>query len=133
MAVNAIDGFTSGRSLFWAVDLKAFASGNLLQILFGRGFDYVYELNAQMVNQKIWAHDDFIHLLLGGGFLAFGIYVYIILEFFKKRLMKQKKIDRLMLVTYLLFPAIVNGFFMYQHLLLSMMIFCLCYIRTEGE
>ena len=93
----------------------------------------MYELNAQMVNQKIWAHDDFIHLLLGGGFLAFGIYVYIILEFFKKRLMKQKKIDRLMLVTYLLFPAIVNGFFMYQHLLLSMMIFCLCYIRTEGE
>lgn len=133
MAVNAIDGFTSGRSLFWAVDLKAFASGNLFQILFGRGFDYVYELNAQMVNQKIWAHDDFIHLLLGGGFLAFGIYVYIILEFFKKRLMKQKKIDRLMLVTYLLFPAIINGFFMYQHLLLSMMIFCLCCIRTEGE
>ena len=66
MATTALEGFTSGRSLFWAVDLSAFASGNVLQIIFGRGFDYVYGLNARMVNQRIWAHNDFIHLLLGG-------------------------------------------------------------------
>ena len=133
MAANAVDGFTSGRSLFWSVDLKAFASGNIIQVLFGRGFDYIYGLNARMVNLEIWAHNDFIHLLLGGGLLAFGVYVYIIWRFFKKILVNQRKIDKLMAVVYLLFPAIINGFLMYQHLLLSMMIFCLCYIRIDRE
>ena len=133
MATNAIDGFTSGRSLFWIVDLKAFASGNIVQVMLGRGFDYVYRLNAQMVNQKIWAHDDFIHLLLGGGVLAFGLYISVIRNFFKKVLAGQRRWDRLMIIVYLLFPAIINGFFMYQHLLLSMMIFCLCCIRKENN
>lgn len=133
MAANAVDGFTSGRSLFWSVDLKAFVTGNIIHVLFGRGFDYIYGLNARMVNLEIWAHNDFIHLLLGGGLLAFGVYVYIIWRFFKKILVNQRKIDKLMAVVYLLFPAIINGFLMYQHLLLSMMIFCLCYIRIDRE
>ena len=36
MAVNAIDGFTSGRSRFWIVDLDAFVSGNFFQFIFNR-------------------------------------------------------------------------------------------------
>jgi hypothetical protein len=38
-----------------------------------------------------------------------------------------------MFVIYLLFPAIINGFFMYQHLLLSMMILCICSFNTERK
>lgn len=133
MAVNAIDGFTSGRSIFWLVDLEAFTRGNVLQVLLGRGFDYVYQLNKIMVNQEIWVHNDFIHLLLGGGILAFIVYIYSVFKFLKEITVKQGKFDKLMIVTYLLFPAMVNGFFMYQHLLLSMMIFSSCFIRFEEE
>lgn len=129
MAANALDGFTSGRSLFWTVDLNAFSEGNIIQIFLGRGFDYVYDLNASTVNQRIWAHNDFIHLLLGGGLFAFGLYINIIYRFFKKMFKDQGRLNKLMLVIYLLFPAFINGFFMYQHLLLSMMVFCLCCTR----
>lgn len=67
MAASQMDGFTSGRSLFWKVDLQEYARGNIFQMLFGKGFDHIYEINARYVNQKIWAHNDFIHLLCGGG------------------------------------------------------------------
>lgn len=127
MAVNAIDGFTSGRSRFWIVDLDAFVSGNFFQFIFGRGFDYVYCLNERMVRMKIWAHNDFIHLLLGGGFLAFSTYVAIMFNCFRNISVRQNKLDKILIVIYVLFPAVFNGFLMYQHLLLSAVFFCICY------
>ena len=133
MAVNSVDGFTSGRSLFWTIDLQAFANGNIINVLLGRGFDYVYALNARTVNQRIWAHNDFIHLLLGGGLCAFAVYMFSIFCFFYRVLYTHNKIDKVILIVYLFFPAIVNGFFMYQHLLLSMMVLCVCYSCNNNE
>lgn len=113
--------------------LNAFSEGNIIQTFLGRGFDFVYDLNASTVNQRIWSHNDFIHLLLGGDLFAFRLYINIIYRFFKKMVKDQGRLDKLMLVIYLLFPAFINGFFMYQHLLLSMMVFCLCCTRMDEK
>lgn len=122
MSSNVLEGFTSGRSLFWSVDLNAFIKGNILEILFGRGFDYVYALNLREVQQEIWAHNDFIHLLVGGGINFTLLYIGAILFFFKRNIAQKKTIDKWLIMVYLLFPALINGFFMYQHLLISLMV-----------
>lgn len=67
---------TNGRTVFWKWDLEAFFDLPFLQQFVGNGFNFVYEVNgAQMT--VIWAHNDFINLLMNFGYLGVIIYLWV--------------------------------------------------------
>lgn len=66
--------FTSGRSEFWQVDLDAFISSDWFNICFGHGFSYVYDLNEIAVGTRLYAHNDFLNILLNFGVVGLAVY-----------------------------------------------------------
>ncbi len=107
--------FTSGRSIFWAADMKAWwASGLPYQIL-GRGFNFVYDVNLVAINNKIWAHNDYINILLNFGLVGLGLYLYIYVKMMKafKPELKRSKWLTFALVFVWFFNAFFNMFYTY--------------------
>lgn len=70
-----LDVFTNGRSEFWAIDMEAFFDSSPFCVLFGHGFSFVYDLNQQAMGVRLYAHNDFINVLLSFG--AIGMVVYL--------------------------------------------------------
>lgn len=70
-----LDVFTNGRSEFWAIDMQAFFDSNPFCIAFGHGFSFVYDLNQQAIGVRLYAHNDFINVLLGFGVLGLVVYL----------------------------------------------------------
>ena len=58
---------TNGRSVFWQIDLKGWSDSDIGCKLLGNGFNFVYDLNYTEYGGKIWAHNDFIQVLLTFG------------------------------------------------------------------
>ncbi len=112
---------SNGRSAFWKVDINAYRHFSIDKLLFGNGFNYVYELNKREMNNAIWAHNDFINLLLGFGAVGTLIYVACIVALIVFVMFKGKcKIPVLIVVTVVtiwLFNAYFNMFYTY---------FCAC-------
>ena len=75
--------FTSGRDAFWAADINAFFSGGILNQLFGYGFSFVYEVNEGAFGNRIYAHNDFINILLTFGWVGLIPYLYAFGRCFK--------------------------------------------------
>lgn len=75
---------TNGRSIFWEVDLNAFKKMPFIDRLFGCGINFVYETNknSPLVKNAIWAHNDFINVLLGFGYIGLLVYGLIIYKMF---------------------------------------------------
>ena len=67
--------FTSGRTVFWRHHIEGFQTLPIWQRFVGNGFNYVYDLSSQILNKSIWAHNDFINLILNFGFL--GLFSYL--------------------------------------------------------
>ena len=101
--------FTSGRSLFWKADLKAFFDGSLINQIFGYGFNFVYDVNEIAINNRIWAHNDFIGILLNYGYV--GLFCYILM--FKKMFTEcvSQSMCPLWLKLTLIFIWMFNAFF----------------------
>ena len=74
--------FTSGRSLFWEADVKAYWEGSWFEKLFGFGYNFVYDINERAINSRIWAHNDFINILLGYGLLGLICYLAVFKSLF---------------------------------------------------
>ncbi len=70
-----LEVFTNGRSRFWAVDIEAFLEGTPFEVAFGHGFSYVYDVNQQMVGARLYAHNDFINILLNFGVAGVAVYL----------------------------------------------------------
>lgn len=72
------DGFwgavTSGRSIFWVIDIKEFFHSPLLNQFLGNGFNFIRETNERLYGEAIWAHNDFINLLGCNGYI--GVFLY---------------------------------------------------------
>ena len=109
--------FTSGRSIFWAYDIEQFFKLPFLNLLFGKGYNFVYDVNLTYFNAQIWAHNDFIQILTTHGFLGLCLYVYIIyMCFFKNHSKKGIEIYCLPLIIFFairFFNAFVNMFYTY--------------------
>lgn len=125
--ISGIAQQTSGRSVFWAIDLKGYLEGDLFGKLFGYGHDYVYFLNKTQYNLEVWAHNDFIQSLVGGGLLTLFIYLYSMLKCIKITLINSTSIEKICLYLYWLFPAFFNGFYNYIHYFLSFVILVLLF------
>lgn len=101
--------FTSSRSLFWEADLKAYLNSNLIGKLFGLGFNFVYDINYIAVNSKIYAHNDYINILLNFGALGLIIYIYLYIKMIKK-ILNNKNLSAFM-IGILIFIWFFNAFF----------------------
>lgn len=118
-ATSFLESFTSGRSVFWLVDLEDYTQSNLIQQLFGHGFDYIYRLNLAKVAMEIWAHNDFINLLVSVGLSGLLLYIYVLrkLFLFLKRSLRSN--NYYLIMCYMLIPAFLNGFYTYAHYMFS--------------
>jgi hypothetical protein len=125
--------FTSGRSVFWLIDLRAFYDFGFLNKLAGNGFDYIYYVNKTFYNMEIWAHNDIINLLLSVGLIGTSVYLFVIGRMIKNiNVTVGKRFPSALLISYVVFPALINGFFMYQHYLYSFVILAI-FIMKERD
>lgn len=75
--------FTSGRSIFWEAEVREFANLNFIRQWLGSGHNFVYDVNEQHMGVRIWAHNDFFHILLTHGILGLILYIYFFVKMFK--------------------------------------------------
>ena len=86
---------TNSRSVFWTADIMAYSKLDVFHKFFGMGFNYVYEVNAIAVNSAIWAHNDFINILLANGLFGLVLYlvpIIILIKEFSTGLLPNKKL-----------------------------------------
>ena len=69
---------TSGRSIFWLAEIKAFWESNIVEKLIGHGLNFIYEINNNAFGGLVWAHNDFLQCLISHGIIGLTIYLYSI-------------------------------------------------------
>ena len=73
---DILAALSSGRTVFWWAEIEAFLASGVIEKLFGHGFNYVYDVNQQAVKARIWAHNDFLQVLLSNGLVGLGLYLF---------------------------------------------------------
>lgn len=114
--LGVADSITNDRITLWTENLIEFASGNWLQIIFGRCFDFVFRFNRDFtIGAEIWSHNDIINLLLSIGLFGTFVYIWILHDFFKNTFRNNSgKLSKMLFVVYIVFPMMLNGFYAYQ-------------------
>ena len=79
---------TSGRSVFWAADIEAYKDLDIVRKIVGNGYNFIYDVNAKATGTRIWAHNDFINILLTNGMLGVLCYLYVFISFSESILKK---------------------------------------------
>lgn len=121
LIISANDGYfgywgtiTSGRSLFWALDIDSFFSSGLINKLFGHGLNFIYELNATHGFDYIWAHNDFVQILVDFGIIGLLLYLKTFEVLFKSfDLNKKKLLLKVSIILIWLLNAFFNMFYTY--------------------
>lgn len=94
---SQLNELTSGRLWFWTYDISKFNSFDSYGKLLGKGFDYPYYINYMLTSSAIWAHNDFINLILSIGIIGCAIYAYFVVKF----CVKSKSITLFILLMFL--------------------------------
>lgn len=85
-AANGYYGFwatiTSGRSRFWTHDLQGFFDLSFINQLIGAGFNQVFIFNKEL-GTAIWAHNDFLNILITNGYVGLFVYVFTVYRLFR--------------------------------------------------
>ncbi len=85
-----LGNLTSGRTVFWVLDLKAFNKLPFFQKFIGNGYNFVFYVNAS--HGYIWAHNDIINLLMNFGYIGVIIYIYSFFRMYNILTIEQKSI-----------------------------------------
>ncbi len=113
-------GLTNARAIFWEADIQSFKNDySFFEMLFGKGFSWVRSVNRGVTGSRIWAHNDFINVLLSVGILGEVIYFGLIIKVIFQR---KTLIGVILLSAYILLPAFINGLYDYFPLVLSIML-----------
>ena len=107
--------FTSGRSLFWLADIRAFFSGNIINQILGYGYRFVYDINNKAIHNRIWAHNDYINILLCYGYIGLASYLLMFRLMFKKCVsnLKLPRFIKIIAILIWFFNAFFNMFYTY--------------------
>ena len=112
--INVIlEVFTNGRSEFWTIDFNAFLDGSAFEVLFGHGFSYVYELNQATIGMRLYAHNDFINILLNFGIVGMGLYFAVFIPVLVKTKRESGSLVAFLLSAIWLFNAFFNMIYVY--------------------
>lgn len=126
---------TSGRTVFWKADLDNFFSQPVMNRLFGNGYNFVYNVNKKYFGNAIWAHNDFIQILLTYGYLGLIIYVFLIASLFKT-IYKTTKNSKFLFLGYImvwLLNAFFNMYYTYFCAMLSLPILIMADKQTQPK
>jgi len=85
ISTNFLEAASSGRLIWWGIDINEFLRFDFLSKMIGRGFTYLYQLNEREYGLLISAHNDFITLAVSMGLLGLIGYTYIIIRWFMKK------------------------------------------------
>ena len=80
---------------------------------------------------EIWAHNDFINLLISVGLIGFMIYVIALWKMFSNLRYSLKIKEYILIVSYVAIPALLNGFYTYAHYMFSFYIFMLIIMNNK--
>lgn len=77
--------FDNGRTIYWSNILKYFFTHfNIQEQLFGHGIFYTVVINKVTVGLEIWAHSDFVDIIVSYGLIALFIYLFFYINYFYK-------------------------------------------------
>lgn len=98
---------SNGRLSIWNNSIQALHDYNFLDLLLGRGMDFLTFYNLQHIGMSIQAHNDIITVLLCYGFVGIIMYFYAIYSFMRRSPLRAE-------ITVVLFVlAVSNGLFTY--------------------
>ena len=120
---DSLGMLTSGRSVFFKIDWDAFLRLPAWNQIVGDGIAYVHEVNAQYYNDPIWAHNDYLNILLGNGYLGLIVYFAAFIDFCHKSFAKIKEYKNFYEPMFLIacfLNASLNGLYLYTPALLAM-------------
>ena len=114
---NYYGGIMNSRDIFWKADINDYISEySIIEKILGKGFSWVRTINQRVTGGRIWAHNDFINVLLSvgivGEFIYFGLFWGILSKI-------DIKLNKYLLLVYALLPAFFNGLYDYFPLVLS--------------
>lgn len=130
---NAASSFSSGRVDYWSTDLGAFFSTGAVNQLIGNSASFVYDLNQRTFSMRIWSHDDFVMSLCTTGWCGLILYLAALKGFFGYLRGRLRKGHYMLLLIYVLFPAVINGFYGYQHLLYSTVLLVCAFVSLDSQ
>ncbi|MBU3570696.1 O-antigen ligase family protein [Priestia aryabhattai] len=130
---SSMDSFTSGRNDLWEVAINSFIHDNMIFRFLGRGFTYSYSINEKATGHYLWSHSDIFNILVCGGLLGLGAYSYIVFKACRNLfIMGKQKYKYILFLLYVMLPAILNGFYEYQHYVISAM-FLYVYLSIDFD
>lgn len=107
------------RVIIWSSWWKEVKTFNIVDFIFGRGFNSSIEANLKNTSSSIWFHNDFLSIVYSYGVFPLVVYVALFFMIYKKH----KKIIRSNVFLFLTFAsfflsAFFNGFYYYYTVLI---------------
>ena len=120
------------RIIIWASWWSEVKTFNLIDFVFGRGFNASIVANQKNVSNSIWFHNDFLSIFYSYGILPLIIYINLFVKIYKKH----KKIIRSNVFIFLTFSgfwlsAFFNGFYYYYTVILLYLFYTMIYESNE--
>lgn len=124
---------TSGRTVFWEIDINAFKGLPLWNRIVGNGYNFVFYVNERSGHGDIWAHNDIINILMNFGYIGVIVYLYafvrLVMPFFKTNRYRIAKYGFLFMV---FFNSMMNMSYTYLCAFISYPIFLVGYAYING-
>lgn len=98
-ASSDAEALTSSRSTIWSILLRTYSQGNLFQFFFGMGFNSTTEITGRIMGIGIFAHNDWIELLVNWGILGVVLFLILHIYYFYTLFIKCKKIKSTEILT----------------------------------
>ena len=111
--------FTNGRSDFWRIDIQAFLESPVLRKLFGNGFSYVYDINEATIGNRIYAHNDWLNILLNFGIFGFIPYLLSYLTAWIRSVRHCDLTLKILILMFYAFNAMFNMVYVYAAAVMS--------------
>lgn len=127
-----LNTITSGRIGYWTTDLGAYFASGPIGWLLGNSSVSVYDINLSAFNMRIWAHNDFVMLLCSVGLTGTFLYILALRAFFVGLARQAERFSVVLVALFVLFPALINGFYSYQHLLYAA-VFLICVVTWNRD
>jgi|GEM_PF-6337435 len=122
MLFDAGTSIYSGRDIFWEKDIKYFISSNITNKILGSGMDITYNLHSEAYGMKIWAHSDFLQLLLCNGIFGLAVYIFLLYRLYSAFYSVSGRFFGATLILSVSLLSMTNGFFQYTSAILSIQI-----------
>ncbi len=119
---------TAGRLYIWTDLLNQyFWNSNFVQLIFGQGdgSSYYYNSINPLVAASVWAHNDFVQILLGKGIAGLVVYIYAFGTCWLPVIKSNRNFYKYFTIGLILIAAICNGFYSYRDVTIAIPFFVL--------